>query len=178
MRWNKGFTLLEAMIVIAVLGVVTAIAYPSFRSSIDRAEVKKAAGTIEDALNHARIAAIESNKRVTVCSVTAPQSRECDTTGANWHNGLVVFADDNANGERDNNETIIQFHALDTRAIDVKPNGNMSYITFLGGGSRASFSGGIPGTIVITPVDTGNNKVKICLLINMLGRVVRNEQCD
>ncbi len=31
---NKGFTLVEMMIVIAVIGVLAAIAYPSYQNSI------------------------------------------------------------------------------------------------------------------------------------------------
>lgn len=45
-RFNKGFTLIEMMIVVVILGIVAAIAVPSFNSYFERERVKRAAEDI------------------------------------------------------------------------------------------------------------------------------------
>ena len=55
-----GFTILEVMIVSAILAVVTAIAVPSWRTIDSNARAREAAGEISDALAKARVRAIAS----------------------------------------------------------------------------------------------------------------------
>ena len=38
MKKNKGFTLIELMIVVAVIGIIAAIAYPSYRDSVKKTQ--------------------------------------------------------------------------------------------------------------------------------------------
>lgn len=46
MRASKGFTLIELMIVVAIIGIIAAIAYPSYRDSVMRAQRADAMATI------------------------------------------------------------------------------------------------------------------------------------
>ncbi|MDB5945664.1 MAG: pilus assembly protein PilE [Ramlibacter sp.] len=49
LRRGRGFTLIEIMIVVAILGIIAAIALPSYRSSVDRARRADARGQLMQA---------------------------------------------------------------------------------------------------------------------------------
>jgi type IV fimbrial biogenesis protein FimT len=63
-RRQHGFTLIELMVIIAVLGVLVAIALPSFKSTIDRRNLVGAANDIFAGLQYARSEAIKRNQNI------------------------------------------------------------------------------------------------------------------
>jgi len=50
-RKTSGFTLMELMIVVAIVGILTAIAYPSYRSSVEKSRRAEGKGLLLDAAN-------------------------------------------------------------------------------------------------------------------------------
>ncbi|MDG1733517.1 MAG: type IV pilin protein [Thalassotalea sp.] len=53
---NKGFTLIELMIVVAIIGIIAGIAYPSFSESIKKARRSDArGGLVELALSQSKL---------------------------------------------------------------------------------------------------------------------------
>jgi type IV pilus assembly protein PilE len=48
-KLNQGFTLIELMIVVAVVGILSAIAYPNYRDSVDRGRRASAKAVLQDA---------------------------------------------------------------------------------------------------------------------------------
>lgn len=56
---RRGYTLLELMLVLAVLTVIVSIAWPSLRKPLHRSAVQQAAGQLVKDLGQARLAAIE-----------------------------------------------------------------------------------------------------------------------
>lgn len=65
-----GFTLLELMIIVAILGILTALAAPSFTSLLERRKIIASAEAIQSDLRWARGEAIKRNKQVAVIFVT------------------------------------------------------------------------------------------------------------
>ena len=65
-RASRGFTLIEAMIVIALIGIVAAFAAPSFVSFTARANLKGAGSEAFSDLQFARAEAVQRNVRVKV----------------------------------------------------------------------------------------------------------------
>jgi prepilin-type N-terminal cleavage/methylation domain-containing protein len=64
---NSGFTLLETLIVLAIIGIVAAIGIPSFLAMYQRQQLDQAVGIVVSALQEAQQRAIERNHS---CSVT------------------------------------------------------------------------------------------------------------
>ena len=77
---NRGFTIIELMIVMVVIGVMAAIAAPSMRDMIVRIRVKAAASDLHSSLITARSEAIKRNAGMQVVPVDA----------TNWSLGWVV----------------------------------------------------------------------------------------
>jgi len=98
MSRNKGFTLVELMIVIAIFGVLAGIITPSFLEWRDRSKVRGDATELRAAFESAKLRAIKHNTNVVVVFP--------DTTS------YQVFIDTNENGVRDAGEEIMLTRTL------------------------------------------------------------------
>ena len=61
---SRGFSLTELLVAIAILGILTAIAMPSFQVWIQNSQIKNAAESIQNGLQHARAEAVARNANV------------------------------------------------------------------------------------------------------------------
>lgn len=95
---NKGFTILELMIAIAIIGILAAAITPSFLSWRDRSKARGDATGLRAAFESAKLRAIKHNTNVVV---TFPDA-----------NSYRAFIDTNENGVRDGGEDIIVDRSL------------------------------------------------------------------
>lgn len=66
MRYVRGFTLVEMLITVAVLGILVAIAVPSFNNMIERNQVATASNDLLSSLLAARSEAVKQERNVVV----------------------------------------------------------------------------------------------------------------
>jgi len=107
-----GFTLLELMVVMAVLGVLLTTAVPSFKESMDRNAVTAAANNLLSSILLARSEAVKRETTVTVAK---------DSTWRQWN----VFIDTNSNHAHDAGETLLGEFSLNSGDLTVKGTGKL-----------------------------------------------------
>lgn len=84
----RGFTLVELMVAITVLGITLAMAVPSFQGLINGNRLVTHSNEMVASLQVARSEAIRRNARVEVCASSDGSS--CDSSAATWSQWLVV----------------------------------------------------------------------------------------
>jgi Tfp pilus assembly protein FimT len=90
-RRLAGTTLIETMIVVALIGTAIAIAIPTFQTSITRNTIATTVNEFQSAISLARSDALASRYNTVVQPVS----------GADWAAGWVVFTDRNFNNLED-----------------------------------------------------------------------------
>ncbi|HET9794175.1 MAG TPA: GspH/FimT family protein [Thermoanaerobaculia bacterium] len=96
---NRGFTIIELIVVVAIVGIVLAIALPYFGVISRRAHLDAAARAVQMDLLKARVAALRRGSDVGVEVST-------DVSKDSYHSA-IVYIDANANGVLDSGETIL-----------------------------------------------------------------------
>jgi type IV pilus assembly protein PilA len=85
MRMQKGFTLIELMIVVAIVGILAAIAIPAYKDYTVRAKVSECAAT----LSACKASVTEYYNTMTAFPANA-EVGGCSTTATSQHCGLVT----------------------------------------------------------------------------------------
>lgn len=140
-----GFTLIELMVTITIIGIVAVFGIPAFSDFILNNRIRGHAGDFVVQLTHARSEAIRTATRVTVCPGTA-----AGCSGSNWENGWVVFVDANANAAVDSSETVIGVGPALDGSNTLRSTAFSTYISFRhDGGSTSISGGGLAGAFVL-----------------------------
>jgi type IV fimbrial biogenesis protein FimT len=117
LRTSAGFTIIELMVTIAVLGAVLAIGLPDLREFLTRGQVSTITTEFASDASRARAEAINRNSCVTMCmssntsNALSGGTPTCATTGQDWQAGWIVFANPSCSGSQNspitNNSTLI-----------------------------------------------------------------------
>ena len=89
---SAGFTLLELMIALAVLGIVVGIAVPAFTDIIRQNRLAAQSNELLGASALARSEAVKRGSAVTLCPVDLADANACSDDDQ-WSNGWIVFSD-------------------------------------------------------------------------------------
>jgi type IV pilus assembly protein PilA len=73
-RNKKGFTLIELLIVVAIIGIIVAIAIPNLLNAIQRAKQKRTMGDMRSAGTAAEAYAVDFNHYPAAAGITLPSS--------------------------------------------------------------------------------------------------------
>jgi prepilin-type N-terminal cleavage/methylation domain-containing protein len=79
---QAGFTLVELIVAVAIVGIFAAIAVPGFGSLIRRQNVNSAANELYDLLQYARSEAVTQSRSITIAAA--------NSSNASWNNDISV----------------------------------------------------------------------------------------
>ena len=98
-RQTNGFTIIELMIVVSILGILASIAIPSFNELIKN---NRRTVVVNELVSNLLLARSEASKRgqpVSICALPSGGSNLCATSDkTNWNYGWIVFLDTNDDG--------------------------------------------------------------------------------
>src|SRR5215510_14511804 len=100
----SGLTLLELLIGLAIGATLVLLAVPSYRAWVADLEMRDRIDALVVTMGRARAEAIKRDTRVALCP--SSDGVHCAPDGR-WESGWIVFADDDGDGERDVDETIL-----------------------------------------------------------------------
>ena len=141
LKKQTGFTMIELLIVVAIISVVAAIALPSFRTMIITNRVSTTVNTLQGAILYARSEALKRGGGVTLCKSDNPDAAApaCSNVVSNaaantgWGSGWIIFADANQNAIVEPGEEVIRVQSPLLRNFNegsVVPVPDMFFMTF------------------------------------------------
>jgi prepilin-type N-terminal cleavage/methylation domain-containing protein len=86
---SRGFTLLELLVAIVIMGILAAIAIPSFRTTIQKHRLRSATDNLQAAIDYARSEAVLRATYVSLCASTDGATCASSKT---YETGWLVYA--------------------------------------------------------------------------------------
>lgn len=133
----RGVTLVELMLVVALLGILTVVAVPGFHSLQQRTQMRTEATRLLAALNLARSEAVRRNLPVSLCPSSYAESGALVCDG-NYGGGWIVFSNPRRGTEVDPG-SLVQAYAPMPPQLQLSNRGGMQLtdelITFMPDGS-------------------------------------------
>lgn len=144
---HTGFTLIELLVILIILGIVAALALPSFQETIARNRLVAQHNEVMAAFSLARAEAIKRNAPVAFCAANADQNACVGAWDLNW----LVWQDDDSDGVVDGTEEVLQVGGI-TDAEGFSSPGSHTLIRFSPRGLRALPTSATPtASLVIRP---------------------------
>ena len=138
---QRGLTLIELMMGVAVAGVLLALAGPSFQQALGKNRLASTASELTGAVQLARAEAIRNNRRVVLCR--SVNGNDCDGTASAWP-GWIIFVDLDGDGVRENNEPVVKAGTIAAPLVALS-SANLTAagerITFRGDGTARAADG-------------------------------------
>lgn len=141
-----GFTLVELMITIGIVGILATIAVPSFRDYVRNQRVKSASFELVAALSLTRSEAIKRNKDIAITRASG-----------GWQNGWSISADGNVLRQQNT-----------YNSISITDTANATAITFNRDGRLAASSTPTSFTVGASPASSA--VTSRCISISLSGR--------
>ncbi len=142
---SQGFTMAELMVTVAIIGVASAIALPSYQNMVIDGRVSAQANDLMAGLLLSRSEAVKRNTRVTMCK--SSDGATCATTAADWSMGWIVFVDGGVAGAVDGTDTILRVQGkLPVGSILVGDTNVSNNVSYTGNGQTNTTGTGVTQT--------------------------------
>jgi len=169
---SGGFTIVELMVVVAIVAILAAIALPSFNSSMRNSRVTSQTNDFLTAINLARSEAVARSRGVTICAADTAAGTPA-ACGSDWSQGWVVIVDTATGASAPDAITTGATGNLlrswaPTNGVQVTAQGGVAFFRF-------SRSGGLSQpdaekTLTVKPSDTCTNQQQRSIVVKTMGR--------
>jgi type IV fimbrial biogenesis protein FimT len=166
-RCAGGFTLLEAIVVMAIVAILMAISVPSYRYVTNANRIAAEVNGLLGDMQFARAEAIKEGQTVTVCVSTSGAA--CDGTGVStWQNGWIVFSDVNSDAQVEAGDNILRVQSPFTGTDTFVAAPATGYVSFNREGFTTS-NVATAGLQISLHALTANSASTRCLSITYVG---------
>lgn len=187
LHFTKGFTLIEMMTTLSVLGILMSIATPSMKSFIEASRMSTVTNEIATDLFYIRSESLKRRMNVYICPIKSSSDDVCETTASvsDYTNGWLMFTDCNSNGvydtamtcDRDGDGTNDGFELLkvhDRLANDIRIKTSGSFRQHIGYTMSGRSTNG--GNVCITIASKQSKKIIIAITGRV--RIADIDNCD
>ena len=167
---SKGFTLVELLVVIAVVAVLTTLAAPSFKALLQSNSMSSSVNTFMADLRYARSEAIRRGGWVVMCRSNLPEAANptCSSgSTVGWESGWIIFHDENNNGQKASAEPLLRAQGPVTSVDTISESGAATVFRFTATG-RLNLAAST--SIQFGSNSTFANTVQRIVCVNLSGR--------
>lgn len=170
----RGFTIVEMGVVVAIIGILTALAVPALRDFIGARATEAYAEELVYTMRQARSEAIKRGLEVSVCAGSDVDKSTAACSGSNtWAAGGVGFVDYDRNGSLGGNDMKVRIYAAPAGVKSVTTT--VTSLTMARTGillliNGATVADGTSASFVIKP-QSGSDRTARTVCVNKQGRV-------
>ncbi|KAB2930022.1 MAG: prepilin-type N-terminal cleavage/methylation domain-containing protein [Candidatus Contendobacter sp.] len=165
---NKGFTLIELMVTVAIVAILVVVGIPNLRDAMIRSRLS---GQIQEFYGTLSLARSEAIKRGAFVSICKSNNGTGCTAGSAWRDGWIVFVnnDNDSPAAVDGGDTILRVFPALPSSDSLNANNNFTnYITY----DRFGMANNV-GTFVFC-ANSDETKARTIAIIRTRPRIVPN----
>ncbi len=164
----RGFTLVETVVVLAILGVLLGVVAPSIAAVADSMILTSQVNVYLAALHLTRSEAVKRNSRMTLCK--SADGLSCTPDGG-WQQGWIIFHDPNHDAVKDETEAMVHQSPSLPSGFQLVGNSNVAkYVSFDATGGTKLASGAFQaGTLTLCRQSVSGGEARK-IVINSAGR--------